>query len=63
LGPEYRRTELAHPVDDEPDPARVVEPGVERAECRRLRWELEEAEGGGEEDSATVFDRHRYSIT
>jgi hypothetical protein len=53
-----------HPDDDVADPAPVVEPGVERAERRRLRWELEEAEGGGEEGAAVVGrDGHRYSIT
>jgi hypothetical protein len=43
-----------HPLDDEAAP--VVKPRVERAECRRLRWELEEAEGGGEEGAAAVSD-------
>jgi hypothetical protein len=53
-----------HRVDDEPEAAPVVEPRVERAECRRLRRELEEAEGGGEEGAAAVDrDGHRYSIT
>jgi hypothetical protein len=43
-----------HPVDDESEAAPGVEPRVERAECGRLRWELEEAEGGGEEGAAAV---------
>jgi hypothetical protein len=41
-----------HPLDDQPDPTPVVEPRVQRAERRRLRWELDEAEGGGEEGAA-----------
>jgi hypothetical protein len=35
-----------HRVDDEPEAAPVFEPRVKRAECRRLRRELEEAERG-----------------
>jgi hypothetical protein len=53
-----------HSLDDEADAALVVEPGVERAERRRLRWELEEAEGGGEERATALGrDGRRYSIT
>jgi hypothetical protein len=37
---------------------------VERAERRRPRLELEEAEGGGEERAATVGgEGHGYSMT
>jgi hypothetical protein len=37
---------------------------VERAECRRLRRELDEAERGGEEGAAPVDrDGQAYSIT
>ena len=46
-----------HPDDDQPYPAPRVEPCVERAECWRLRRELEEAEGGGEEGAAAVLHR------
>jgi hypothetical protein len=43
-----------HPFDNEPDAPPVVEPSVERAERRRLRWELDETEGGAEETAAAV---------
>jgi hypothetical protein len=43
-----------HADDDMTAPAPVVEPGVERAEGRRLRRELEEAEGSGEKGEAAV---------
>ena len=53
-----------HRVDDAPEAAPVVEPRVERAECRRLRRELEEAERGGEEGAAAVDrDGQAYSIS
>jgi hypothetical protein len=52
-----------HPVDDQPDTAPVVEPGVERAKRGGLRREAQEAERGGEEGAAVSRDGHRYSIT
>jgi hypothetical protein len=43
-----------HSDDDMADASPVVEPGVQRAQRRRPRWELDEPEGGGEEGAAAV---------
>src|SRR5258705_361020 len=51
-----------HPFDDEPDAAPVVEPRVQRTQCRRLRRELNKAERGDEERAATVEDRARAPL-
>ena len=46
-----------HPDREHADARPRVEPGMERAECMRPRWELDEAEGGGEERAAAVGAR------
>lgn len=41
-----------HPHDHGAEPGPRIEPGMERAQCRRLRRELNEVEGGAEEGAA-----------
>jgi hypothetical protein len=43
-----------HADDDVSDARPRIKPCVKRAECRRLRRELEEAEGGDEESAAAI---------
>ena len=52
-----------HPDRDHAYSGPRVEPGVERAQCRGPRRQLDEAEVGGEESAAKVGAGHGYSRT